>query len=167
MIGLYPGSFDPITNGHLNIIERSTKIVSKLIIGVLDNCDKKSFFPLADRVAMIRESTKHLKNISIITFDGLLVDCAKINKADIIIRGLRNLSDLHFETQLDVINKKLDNTIEIIYLISCDKYLHLSSSIVKEIALKKGDISKFVPEAVVERFRRRDIFKKTSSIFNT
>ena len=148
---VYPGSFDPITFGHLDIIERSAKMVDELVIGVLCNSAKKSLFSLEERVNMIREMTKDIPNVRVESFDGLLVDYMSQIGANTIIRGLRAVTDFEYELQLAQINHVQNEEIETVFLITNLKYSYLSSTIVKEIASYGGDISKFVPAELIDR----------------
>lgn len=148
---IYPGSFDPITFGHLDIIERSSKIVDELVIGVLHNSAKNSLFSLDERVSMIKETTKNLPNVKVGSFDGLLVDYMKEIDASIIIRGLRAVTDFEYELQIAQTNHVQNEDIETIFLTTNLKYSYLSSTIVKEFASYGGDISKFVPEQFINR----------------
>ncbi len=150
-IAIYPGSFDPMTFGHLDIIERSAKIVDELVIGVLNNSSKNSLFSLEERVSMIKEMTAHIPNIKVGSFDGLLVDYMKEINATIIIRGLRAVTDFEYELQIAQSNHVQDENIETVFLTTNLKYSYLSSTIVKEFASYGGDISKFVPEALIDR----------------
>ena len=148
---VYPGSFDPITFGHLDIIERSAKMVDELVVGVLHNSAKNSLFSLEERVNMIREMTKDIPNVRVESFDGLLVDYMSQIGANIIIRGLRAVTDFEYELQLAQINHVQNEEIETVFLITNLKYSYLSSTIVKEIASYGGDISKFVPAELMDR----------------
>jgi pantetheine-phosphate adenylyltransferase len=148
---VYPGSFDPITLGHLDIIKRSSKIVDELVIGVLRNSAKNSLFSLEERVSMIREMTKDLPNVRVESFDGLLVDYMNEIGATIIIRGLRAVTDFEYELQIAQTNHVQNENIETIFLTTNLKYSYLSSTIVKEFASYGGDISKFVPEQIIDR----------------
>ena len=150
-IAIYPGSFDPMTFGHLDIIERSAKIVDELVVGVLNNSSKNSLFSLEERVSMIKEMTAHIPNIKVGSFDGLLVDYMKEINATIIIRGLRAVTDFEYELQIAQSNHVQDENIETVFLTTNLKYSYLSSTIVKEFASYGGDISKFVPEALIDR----------------
>lgn len=152
-ISIYPGSFDPITNGHIDIIERASKISDKLIVSVLNNVEKKSLFTVDERVQMIKESTKHFQNVEVDSFDGLLVDYAKSKNANIIIRGLRAVTDFEYELQLAQTNRELYNKVETLFLLTSIQYSYLSSSIVKQVAAENGDISKFVPDFVVNKLK--------------
>lgn len=147
---IYPGSFDPITFGHLDMIERSAKIVDELVIGVLNNSAKNSLFSVEERVSMIKEMTKDWKNVTVASFDGLLVDFMKQINATIIIRGLRAVTDFEYELQLAQANHVQNSEIETIFLTTDLRYSYLSSTIVKEFASYGGDISKFVPERFID-----------------
>ena len=148
---VYPGSFDPVTFGHLDIIERSAKMVDELVVGVLHNSAKNSLFSLEERVNMIREMTKDIPNVRVESFDGLLVDYMTQIGANIIIRGLRAVTDFEYELQLAQMNHVQNENIETVFLITNLKYSYLSSTIVKEIASYGGDISKFVPVELMDR----------------
>lgn len=149
-IAIYPGSFDPITKGHLDVLRKASCMFDKVIIAVLKNSDKKAFLPVADRVMLIKESTKELKNIEVDSFDGLTIHYAKQKGANIIIRGLRAVSDFEYEMQLSQTNSALAPEITTVFLITKPKYNFISSSIVKEISRMNEDVSKFVPEVVVQ-----------------
>ena len=148
---IYPGSFDPITFGHLDMIERSAKIVDELVIGVLNNSAKNSLFSVEERVSMIKEMTKDWKNVIVASFDGLLVDFMKQIQATIIIRGLRAVTDFEYELQIAQANHVQDSKIETIFLTTDLRYSYLSSTIVKEFASYGGDISNFVPGCFIDR----------------
>lgn len=148
---IYPGSFDPITLGHLDVIERSAKLVDHLIVGVLKNNTKSPLFSVDERVNMLREATKHLNNIEIVSFSGLLVDFAKSRNIHVIIRGLRAITDFEYELQMSQTNRIVNPEVDTVFLTTSLKYAYLSSSTVKEVARYGGDISKFVPSFVVGR----------------
>lgn len=147
-IGIYPGSFDPITYGHIDIIERSTKLFDKLIVAVLTNPQKKPLFSVENRIEMIKHSIRHLKNVEVDSFNGLLVDFARQKKARVIVKGLRAVSDFEYELQMALMNKKLDNEIETIFIMTNSKYSYLSSSVVKEVASFGGCVKELVPPLV-------------------
>ena len=153
--GVYPGSFDPVTKGHLDIIERAAKIVDELVVGVLNNSAKNSLFSISERVSMIEELTAHIENVRVSSFDGLLVDYMDQIDAKIIIRGLRAISDYEYELQIAQTNSKVNPNVETIFLITNLRYSYLSSTIVKEFASYGGDISHFVPEPVIKRIREK------------
>lgn len=161
---VYPGSFDPITFGHLDIIERSAKMMDELVIAVLRNSAKNSLFSLEERVNMIKEVTKDLPNVRVETFDGLLVDYMREIEATIIIRGLRAVTDFEYELQIAQMNHVLKDDAETIFLITNLKYSYLSSSLVKEIASYGGDITKFVPEELINRiYDKYDVDREKSN----
>lgn len=157
---IYPGSFDPVTNGHVDIILRSSKIVDKLIVGVLNNSAKKSLFSVEERVSMLEELTKDLPNVEVTSFDGLLVDYMREIDASIIVRGLRAVTDFEYELQIAQTNHIENTDIETIFLTTNLQYSYLSSTIVKEFASYGGDISKFVPEQFVDRIYEKYNIKK-------
>ena len=148
---IYPGSFDPVTFGHIDVIERSSKLVDQLIVGVLNNNTKSPLFSADERVNMLKEATKGLKNVQIISFSGLLVDFAQSHNIHIIVRGLRAITDFEFELQMAQTNRIINPEIDTIFLTTNLKYAYLSSSNVKEVAMYNGDISKFVPEFVINK----------------
>ncbi|MGX5377151.1 pantetheine-phosphate adenylyltransferase [Ligilactobacillus sp. LYQ135] len=146
MKALFPGSFDPITNGHLDLIKRASKIFNQVVVAVMTNITKKSMFSPEEKLVLIENEIKKLKNVSVVEVKtGLTVDLAKQINADVIIRGVRNVNDYQFEQQIAVMNRKLDDQIETLLLPSSPQYNEISSSLIKEIAKFKGDISKFVP----------------------
>ena len=146
---IYPGSFDPITFGHLDIIRRSAKIVDELVIGVLVNSSKNSLFSLEERVSMIREVTRDIPNVRVESFGGLLIDYMKEIDATIIVRGLRAVTDFEYELQIAQTNHVQNPDIDTIFLTTSLNYSYLSSSIVREFASYGGDISKFVPSELI------------------
>ena len=148
---IYPGSFDPVTNGHVDIILRSSKIVDRLIVGVLNNSAKKSLFSVEERVSMLEEMTSGIPNVKVRSFEGLLIDFAKKMDASLIIRGLRAVTDFEYELQLAQTNRIVNAEVDTMFLITSLKYAYLSSTIVKEMASYGGDISQFVPEQLIER----------------
>ena len=152
---IYPGSFDPVTYGHLDIVRRSSKLVDELIVGVLCNKAKMPLFSVEERVKMLEEVTKDLTNVKIVPFDGLLVDFASRMEADIVIRGLRAITDFEYELQMSQTNHKLASNVETMFLTTSIEYSYLSSTTVKEIAAFGGDVSQFVPEAVAEELKKK------------
>ena len=148
---IYPGSFDPVTFGHIDIIERASRISDELIIGVLQNKAKTPLFSVEERVIMLREVTKHLENVKIIPFEGLLIEFAKQMDAKVIVRGLRAITDFEYELQMSQTNRKLNSDVETLFLTTSLEYSYLSSTTVKEVASYDGDITQFVPEYVAEK----------------
>ena len=148
---IYPGSFDPLTLGHLDLIKRSAKIVDELVVGVLNNSAKNSLFSLDERVSMIKEMTESMPNVTVASFDGLLVDYMKEINATIIVRGLRAVTDFEYELQIAQTNHVENPEVETIFLTTSLQYSYLSSTIVKEFASYGGDISKFVPARFIDR----------------
>lgn len=147
-IGLYPGTFDPITNGHLDIIKRGSTLFDKLYILVANNINKKTMFTVEERMNMIKEATKDIDNIEVVTSDLLTVEYAKSINAVAMVRGLRMVSDFEYELQMATLNRCIDRNVETIFIMSSHQYSFLSSSSVKEIARFDGDISSFVPKNV-------------------
>ena len=147
-IAIYPGSFDPITNGHLDVIERASKVVDRLIVGVLVNSSKKPMFSAEERVKMISEMIKHLDNVEVASFEGLTIDFARQNGARVIVRGLRAITDFDYELQMAQTNRILAPDVDTMFFSTSLQYSYLSSSTVKEIAKYHGDISMCVPEYV-------------------
>ena len=145
---IYPGSFDPLTNGHLDVIERAVKLFDRVVIAVAKNDSKNPLFTLEDRLSMVRETIKNMRNVEADSFDCLLVDYVKQQNAQAIVRGLRAISDFEFEFQLALMNRKLNEKVETIFMMPKDTYTFLSSRIIKEIARLHGDISAFVPAHV-------------------
>ncbi len=154
-IAVVPGSFDPITNGHIDIIERSAKIFHEVQIVVLNNTSKTPFFTIEERVEMIRESIKHLPNVKIDSYLGLLIDYVRSQNAHVIIRGLRAVSDFEYEMQITSMNRVLDDSIETFFIMTKNKYSFLSSSIVKEVAKYHGSVSALVPEHVETALKKK------------
>ncbi len=149
-IAIYPGSFDPITNGHLDIIARSSKLFDKIIIGISKTSpSKKYIFSDDERLQLLTENTSHLSNVKPVVFDGLLVHYAQKMNINVIIRGLRAFSDFESEFQMSLMNRKLNAQINTVFLMPHEKYTHISSSIVKEVFSLKGDISDYVPNSVL------------------
>ena len=145
---LYPGTFDPLTNGHIDLIERAEKIFGNLVVAVLENTSKQPTFNLQRRILQIKNSLSHLANIEVISYSGLTVDCANDLKANLILRGLRAMSDFEYELQIAHTNKSLNNDIETIFLSTNTNYSFLSSSLVKEVAKFGGEINHMVPPSV-------------------
>jgi pantetheine-phosphate adenylyltransferase len=147
-VAVYPGSFDPPTNGHIDLILRSSKIFDKVIVSIITNPTKQPLFSVEERYKMLSMATKKIKNVEIDTFNGLLVDYLKKKRVKIVIRGLRVISDFEYEFQMALTNRKLYPEIEIIYLMPSEKWSYISSSLVKEVAKFNGEIKNFVPRNI-------------------
>ena len=154
-IAIYPGSFDPVTNGHLDIIKRGMKLFDKIIVAILTNPGKKFLFTLEDRIEMLEESMKKFPNVEIGTFDGLTVDYAAQRKACAILRGLRALSDFEYEFQMALMNRRLNREVQTIFLMTGMRWIYTSSSIIKEAAQFGGSISGMVPPIVEKRIKEK------------
>ena len=154
-IAVYPGTFDPVTNGHIDLVERSLRIFGELIIAIAANPKKQPLFSLQERVEMFKAATANYKNVLIEGFDGLLVDYVKRKSAIAIVRGLRAVSDFEYEMQMALMNRRLDNSIETVYLMPSEEYSFITSTIVKEAASYGGDVSTLVPKVVVEKLKKK------------
>ncbi|MDO4809115.1 MAG: pantetheine-phosphate adenylyltransferase [Eubacteriales bacterium] len=152
---IYPGSFDPVTYGHLDIIERSAALFDRLVIGVLVNSTKSPMFSMEERVEMIRQETAHLPNVEVRCFSGLTVDFARENGAGFMVRGLRAVTDFEYELQLSHTNRQIAPDLDTVFLTTGMNYGYISSSVTKEIASLGGDITKFVPPAVAKRIKEK------------
>ena len=152
---IYPGSFDPPTNGHLDLVERGSKIFDELIVAVLRNSEKTPLFSVGERRGMLEELTAGFKNVRVDVFDGLTVDYASRVKASAMLRGIRALSDYEYELQMALMNRKLRPELETVFMMPAEKYSYLSSRLVREVARLGGDVSKLVPELVEQRLREK------------
>jgi pantetheine-phosphate adenylyltransferase len=153
---IYPGSFDPVTNGHLDLVERGAKIFERLIVAVLQNREKEPLFKVSERVEMLREATQAWGNVEVDVFDGLLMDYARQKKARVILRGIRAISDYEYELQMALMNRKLAPEIETVFMLPGEKYSYLSSRLVREISQLGGPVKDLVPTAVEERLRAKN-----------
>ena len=158
---IYPGTFDPMTNGHVSIINRGLQIFDKLIIAILYNSNKKPLFTIDERIAMINEVLEGTPNVEVDTFDGLLVEYAKLKESNVILRGLRALSDFEYEFQLALMNRKLCRDVQSIFLMTDYKWFYISSTIVKEAASLGGDINGLVPDIVERKLKEK--FKRSKN----
>ncbi len=153
---VYPGSFDPITNGHLDIIRRASRIYDRVIVGVLNNPNKKTpMFSVEERIEMIQSVTEDISNVEVDSFTGLLVDFAKANDAQVIVKGLRTVADFEYELQMALLNKALNPEYETVFLMTDTKYSYISSSMVKELAGFRGNLTGLVPEKIIDRIKKK------------
>lgn len=154
-IAVYPGSFDPITNGHLDIIKRASRLYDKVIVGVLNNASKSPVFTAEERKQMIDEATEGIDNVSCDIFSGLLVDFAKQNHATVIIKGLRTVADFEYEFQMALLNKALNPEYETVFMMTDSKFSYISSSMVKEVAKYHGQLEGLVPEGTADKIMKK------------
>jgi pantetheine-phosphate adenylyltransferase len=155
ILAIYPGSFDPVTNGHLDLIERGAKIFDQLVVAVLRNLEKDPLFTLPERIEMLREVTRPCSNVEVDVFDGLLVDYARRRNARVILRGIRAVSDYEYELQMALMNRKLEPQIETVFMLPAEAYSYLSSRLVREIARLGGPVQGLVPSIVEQRLRAK------------
>jgi len=152
---LYPGSFDPPTNGHLDLIQRGSKIFEELVVAILRNSEKVPMFSVSERSEMLRTLTSELPNVRIDTFDGLMVEYAKSIEATCVLRGIRAISDYEYELQMALMNRKLEPTLETVFMMPADKYSYVSSRLVREVAQAGGPVKGLVPEVVEQKLREK------------
>ncbi|PJI06629.1 MULTISPECIES: pantetheine-phosphate adenylyltransferase [Clostridium] len=157
-VAVYPGSFDPITNGHLDIISRASKVFDKVIVGVLINPDKKGMFPINERVELIKRVIEPFNNVSVQSFSGLLVNFMKKNDSNVMIRGLRSVGDFEYELQTSLMNKKLDPDVETVFMMTSLEFSFLSSTAIKQVAVFGGCIKGLVPDEIIN-----DVIKKAKN----
>jgi len=155
LIAVYPGSFDPLTNGHMDVIARGSRLADQLIVAILSNTQKQALFTLDERIAMIRDATAALPNVQVDSFTGLLVDYAAQRGANVVLRGIRAISDYESELQMALMNRKMRPETETIFLMAAEEYSFISSRMVKEIITLGGDVAAFVPSAIAERVRAK------------
>ena len=154
-IAIYPGSFDPPTNGHLDLIQRGSKIFEELVVAVLRNPEKTPMFSLAERLEMLRQLTAELRNVRIDNFDGLMVEYAKSIEATCVLRGIRAVSDYEYELQMALLNRKIEPTLETVFMMPADKYSYVSSRLVREVAQAGGPVKGLVPEIVEQKLKEK------------
>lgn len=163
IVAIYPGSFDPVTNGHLDLIQRGSKLFDKLIVAIARNTDKEALFDLDERREMLEAMTGGFDNVSVDSFEGLLVMYCIQRNANVVLRGIRAVSDYEFELQMALMNRKMDQRVETIFMLPAEKYSYLSSRIVREIAHFGGPLTGLVPELIEERLRRKVKSKQGST----
>jgi pantetheine-phosphate adenylyltransferase len=152
---VYPGSFDPVTNGHIDLIQRSAALFDKVIVAILKNTEKAPLFTVEERMEMLEQATRDLKNVSVTSFEGLLVDFVEQLEASVIVRGIRAVSDYEYELQMALMNRRLSNRVETVFMLPAESYSFLSSKLVKEIAQHGGSIQGFVPADVETRLHSK------------
>jgi pantetheine-phosphate adenylyltransferase len=155
MKAIYPGSFDPLTNGHLDLIERGSKIFDELVIAILRNSEKSPLFSVEERMEMLKDTTSHFSNVSVDTFEGLLVDYVAKQDARVVLRGIRAISDYEYELQMALMNRELHPQIETIFMLPAVEYTYVSSRLVKEVFRLGGDVARLVPPTVLESLKAR------------
>jgi pantetheine-phosphate adenylyltransferase len=161
VIAIYPGSFDPLTNGHVDIIQRGSRLFDRIVIAVLLNIEKSPLFTVPERVEIAREAFRGWPNVEVDTFDGLLVDYARRKQASVIVRGLRAISDFEFEMQMALMNRRLNGDVETVFMMPAEPYTYVSSRLVKEVVALGGSVSGLVPELVEERLRQKKLARET------
>jgi len=160
-VAIYPGSFDPLTNGHVDIIERGARLFDRIIVAMLINMDKSPLFTLPERVEIAREVFHDSANVEVDTFDGLLVDYARRRRATVIVRGLRAISDFEFEMQMALMNRRLNPEVETAFMMPAEQYTYVSSRLVKEIVALGGSVAGLVPPTVERRLREKKLARET------
>lgn len=154
-VAVYAGTFDPITNGHIDVVERAARLFDRVIVAVAFNTSKKSLFSLEERIALTQEALKHLQNVETFGFNTLLIEFAKQHQANVILRGLRTVTDFDYEFQLAGMNRHLNAEIETVFLMPSEKYMYISSSLVREIATLNGDVTSFVAPVVAQALEKK------------
>jgi pantetheine-phosphate adenylyltransferase len=161
IIAIYPGSFDPLTNGHVDIIQRGSRVFDRIVVGVLVNLEKAPLFTVPERVEIARAVFREWTNVEVDTFDGLLVDYARSKHASVIVRGLRAISDFEFEMQMALMNRRLSPEVETVFMMPAEPYTYVSSRIVKEVVALGGSVTGLVPDIVEERLRQKKNARET------
>jgi pantetheine-phosphate adenylyltransferase len=161
VIAVYPGSFDPLTNGHVDIIERGARLFDRIIVGILINVDKSPLFTVPERLAIAREVFQQSANVEVDTFDGLLVDYARRKHAGVIVRGLRAISDFEFEMQMALMNRRLNPDVETVFMMPAEPYTYVSSRLVKEVVALGGSVHGLVPANVERKLREKKLARET------
>jgi pantetheine-phosphate adenylyltransferase len=161
VVALYPGSFDPLTNGHVDIIQRGSRLFDRIIVAILINVEKAPLFPVSERVDIAREVFRGWSNVEVDTFDGLLVDYARTKRAGVIVRGLRAVSDFEYEVQMALMNRRLNPEVETVFMMPAEPYTYVSSRLVKEVVALGGTVHGLVPEIVERRLRDKKLARET------
>ena len=161
VVAIYPGSFDPLTNGHVDIIQRGAKLFDRIIVGILMNIEKAPLFSVDERVQICREVFKTCANVEVDTFDGLLVDYVRRRRAQVIVRGLRAISDFEYELQMALMNRRLNDQVETVFMMPAEPYTYVSSRLVKEVVALGGSVRGLVPEGVEARLRAKHLAATT------
>jgi pantetheine-phosphate adenylyltransferase len=159
-VAIYPGSFDPLTNGHVDIIERGARIFDSIIVAILANAEKKPLFSEKERISMIRDVFKGKDNVQVETFEGLLVDYAKRKQASVLVRGLRAVSDFEYEFQMALMNRHLDPGLETVFMMPAEQYTYISSRLIKEVFMLGGEVEGLVPPIVEDKLRAKQASMK-------
>jgi pantetheine-phosphate adenylyltransferase len=161
IVAVYPGSFDPLTNGHVDIIQRGSRLFDRIVVGVLFNLEKSPLFTVPERVAIARDVFRGWANVEVDTFDGLLVDYARSKQASVIVRGLRAVSDFEYELQMALMNRRLSPEVETVFMMPAEPYTYVSSRLVKEVVALGGSVHGLVPGIVEDRLREKKLARET------
>jgi pantetheine-phosphate adenylyltransferase len=161
VVAIYPGSFDPLTNGHIDIIGRGARLFERIVVAILVNVEKRPLFTVPERVDIARHALQPWSNVEVDTFDGLLVDYARHKRADVIVRGLRAVSDFEFEMQMALMNRRLNPDVETVFMMPAEPYTYVSSRLVKEVVSLGGSVHGLVPEIVERRLREKKLARET------
>jgi pantetheine-phosphate adenylyltransferase len=161
IVAIYPGSFDPLTNGHVDIIQRGSRLFDRIVVAVLVNLEKAPLFTVAERVSIARDVFHNWPNVEVDTFDGLLVDYARRRKASVIVRGLRAVSDFEYEMQMALMNRRLNDSVDTVFMMPAEPYTYVSSRLVKEVVALGGSVHGLVPDLVERRLAEKKLLRET------